>query len=106
MTASKQKGTGGEREVKRAAEAAGFTVDRMPPSSIFDLRLHGKPSMAGRAVNALATRPDNGQWLVSIPLDEFLDLLGYRGYGAHVEVKRYARFALHTIYQSKFGKGK
>lgn len=99
----KAKGTGGEREVKRAAEEAGFTVDRMPPSSKYDLRIHAKPSMAGRSVNALATRPDAGRWLVTIPLFEFLDLLGYRGYGAHVEVKRYKRFVHHRIFTEKFG---
>jgi hypothetical protein len=60
--------------------------------------------MAGRQVDALVTRPDRGQALVTITLPEFLDLLGYRGYGARVECKRYSRFSLHTIFESKFGR--
>lgn len=102
----KQKGTGGEREVKVEAEARGFTVDRMPPSSNFDLRVHPHPLAPASAghLDGLATRPDHGRWLVTIPLGTLLELMEVSGYRGHIEVKRYKRFSLHTIFEGKFGR--
>lgn len=99
----KQKGTGGERELVMAFSAAGFYPKRTSPGLEYDIDVPSAPHMGGRQVDALATRPDRGRWLVTITLPEFLDLLGYRGYGARVESKRYHRFSLHSLFEGKFG---
>ena len=100
----KQKGTGYETEIERAGILAGFTARRVEPGLPWDVELDAKPSMAGHRINALATRPDYGRTLVTITLPDFLDVLGYRGYGARIECKRYRRFALHTIFEGKFSR--
>lgn len=98
----KKKGTSAETELKARFEAAGFVdAARTSPGLPFDVNVPGR---LPRQVGALATRPDRGRWLVTITLDDFLDLLRYRGYGARVESKRYARFALHSIFEKKFGR--
>ena len=80
-----------------------MTAQRTPPGSKFDVFL--RPPMDGVFINtgdpihALATRPDRGQWLVSIPLTDFLRMLDNR---AEVEVKRYKKFSHHTIFEGKF----
>jgi hypothetical protein len=104
--APKKKGTGGETEFLRLMDWDGLV--RTPPTTEWDLELPGfRPG-----IDVLATRPDRGQWLVTIPAVEFRELLL-----AHlkltdtmprlrIEVKRYRRFSLHTIFEGKFGKGK
>ena len=57
-------------------------------------------------MEALATRPDRGRWLITIPIEDYLTLLGPSEYGADVEVKRYARFAIHAIYEDTFGRAR
>ncbi len=106
---SKQKGTGGETELVAAFRAAGLTANRTPPTTNYDVRV-GKAGPDG-GLDALATRPDYGQWLVTVRLADFIDLVkvaeGFYGIDelpVNVEVKRYARFALHAIWQKKFGK--
>jgi hypothetical protein len=103
MNASKKKGTKGETDLLRRFLDAGFIARRTAPTLPYDIDVHAHPSMA-RRVDVLATRPDRGRWLVTITLDEFLDLLRYRGYGARVESKRYRHFSLHTIFERKFGR--
>ena len=52
--------------------------------------------------------------MVTMRLDDFVILLrntmpeydGSMPWETHIEVKRYARFALHSIFEAKFGKGK
>ena len=100
---SKKKGTGGEKEVVDAALATGLFARRMPPGANYDLYIEPRYDVimgTNEPIRALATRPDRGQWLVSIPLDDFLRMMDGV---AEVEVKRYARFALHSIYEAKFG---
>ncbi len=105
MTASKQKGTGGETELLRLFEEAGFTTNRTGAGEVYDLRVIGYLlGQAGTAVEALATRPDRGRWLVTVELPRFIEFLRCSGLSAHVEVKRYKRFSLHGIWESKFGR--
>lgn len=109
---SKAKGTGGETELLRALLGRGVLgVRRTSPGKLWDLERPAED--ANDYINALATRPDRGQWLVTLSLDDFCALVRYddtasgeRGIplsGLRVEVKRYARFALHRIFESKFG---
>lgn len=104
MTASKQKGTGGETELLRMMETVGFVVRRTTPGERYDLDVTvGRWPIFERAVEVLATRPDHGRWLVTVDLPDFMDMLMHSGLGAHIEVKRYKRFSLHAIYEGKFG---
>jgi hypothetical protein len=92
------KGTGGEREVLRRFRDAGVPVFRSPASATVDLYREAD----GDPLHLLATRPDGGGWLVSLPLDELITLVGERP--LQIEVKRYRRFKHHTLYESKFGR--
>lgn len=96
----KQKGTRYETEVVRAAEGYGLTAERRPNGSRYDIGIRGG---TGRTIEGLATRPDKGQTLVTIRLQDFLHLLASHGDAAHIECKRYKTFAHHTIFESKFG---
>ena len=97
----KKKGTGGETELLRLlAKLPGSTLVRTPASSNVDLaRPGGEP-----VINVLATRPDRGEWLITMDLETFKTLVwAWERSALRVEVKRYARFALHAIWQKKFG---
>lgn len=94
----RKKGTDGEREVLRRFRDAGIPVFRSPASSIVDLYRESELP----PLHILATRPDNGRWMVSLPLDELIPLLGDES--LQIEVKRYRRFSLHTIWERKFGR--
>lgn len=97
----RKKGTGGETELLGLLREDAPTLARTPASSVVDLqRLGPEP------INVLATRPDKGQWLLTVSLDDFRRML--RGttpqnVGLNIEVKRYKAFSLHTIWTSKFG---
>ena len=92
------KGTGGEREVLRSLARSGVTVYRSPASATVDLYREAGPDI----IHALATRPDGGRWLVTLPLDELANLLTNQS--LQIEVKRYRRFSLHTLFERKFGR--
>jgi hypothetical protein len=103
---SKQKGTGGETELLRLLDYPGLV--RTPPTTLWDLELPGNDQF-----NVLATRPDHGQWLMTMDLNTFKTLFGFylsdrqtSRYepGLRIEVKRYSRFALHAIWNKKFGR--
>ena len=96
---SKIKGTGGERQLRAILE------------DLFHRRFRktgaGEPWDLETAdgedddpIRVVATRPDRGFWLVTMrPVD------WYRNHEEHqiqVEVKRWARFAHHTIYEETF----
>lgn len=98
----KKKGTAAETELLRLLRDYRLSAMRTSPGMEYDI--HVTSELEDGSVDALATRPDRGQWLVTIPLREFAELLAYRGYGARIEVKRYRRFALHTIFENKFGR--
>lgn len=106
--APKQKGTGGETELLRLLNADGFEFTRTAPTLPYDLCRPG--NIPSATVDALATRPDRGEWLVTVRLGDFMGLLRADDMflhphrrAVHVEVKRYNRFSLHTIFQGKFG---
>jgi hypothetical protein len=102
---SKQKGTGGETELRLELLGVLPRLRRTAASSVWDLEQTG----GGGAVfiPLLATRPDRGEWLISMTLDTFRELLGDQGETDAIEVaiesKRYKRFAHHTIYEETFG---
>ena len=97
---SKAKGTGGETELMRLLNKHGWNFRRTSAGCVWDLEQEGKNTHMV-AIDILATRPDNGEWLFTT------DLTGI-GLGiiatapVRIEVKRYRRFALHTIWVSKF----
>lgn len=106
---SKAKGTGGENEVRDILLEAGHAARRTSPGLPYDVFVPGRGTT--EPFQVLATRPDRGRWLATVPLEDLAELVRYynRGeanYGMQVEVKRYSRFALHTIFESKFGKRK
>ena len=102
---SKQKGTGGETELLRLLDIPGLV--RTPPATKFDLAL---PAIASgspkRPLQLLATRPDRGQWLLTMTVEDFKRLCRLPWiHGMQIEVKRFKKFAHHSIFESKFGKG-
>jgi hypothetical protein len=100
----KQKGTAGETELVRMLQAEGVPAWRNPPSAIFDVSVPGDYD-GMRVIEVLATRPDRGQWLVTLTFKDFMFLYDRDvRYPLAVEVKRYARFAHHKIYEAKFGR--
>lgn len=106
---SKAKGTGGETELLRRLHAHGWhRFRRTPPGRAWDLEDPGYtgPGAHNKPLELLVTRPDKGQWLVTLRLDDLLAMLD-SGKGAddamRIEVKRYKKFAIHNIFESKFG---
>lgn len=108
----KQKGTTGEREVMELLHEAGFNgAVRNPPSATWDITSpSGATELGAEPLEVLATRPDRGRWLATVDLFTLLHWLQTAGPDWYpelrVEVKRYARFSLHTIFEKKFGRRK
>jgi len=98
----KQKGTGAETELKDKIDMLGLV--RTPPGTKWDLEFRGNPDM--EPLELLATRPDRGEWLITLRLEDSLYILGFGPpyTPLHIEVKRYKRFAHHKIFEDKFGK--
>jgi Holliday junction resolvase len=99
----KAKGTGFEREVMRALEEHGFDARRTSPGWPYDIDVVRTGPLDYGPIQALVTRPDRGEPLVTLPLEQFLDLLHNYQASAQLECKRYARFVMHTIYKETFG---
>lgn len=114
--APKQKGTGGETELGRLLAEEQLAFVRTPPTTEYDLTNATPGALELEPLEVLATRPDRGQWLMTMRLEDFAALMrahqdwGVSAYNArgpwetHVEVKRYARFAHHSIFERKFGR--
>jgi hypothetical protein len=96
---SKAKGTGFEREVTNRGLEYGLNIVREPAGAPWDHTVRGS---TGRTIEALVTRPDRGRALATIALDDLFHILAEHGDNAHIECKRFARIALHTIYEKKF----
>ncbi len=96
----RQKGTRFETDLVDRAKDFGLDAYRMPASSRYDIQIRGG---TGRNIDALATRPDYGQALVTVRLADFYHLLSEHGDGAHLEAKRLAKVAIHSIFSDKFG---
>ena len=99
MSKSRAKGTRLESDIRNAGLDLGLDISREPMGARWDLTVRGS---TGRTIEALATRPDFGKTLVSIPLADFLHLLVSHGDSARIECKRYAKFAHHSIYTDTF----
>jgi hypothetical protein len=98
----KQKGTGGELEVVHSAQALGLAAERTSPGMNYDVRVHSARDTDVAFIDVLATRPDRGRWLATVNMDDLFALMALTRTGGHVEVKRYARFALHSLFEEKF----
>ena len=100
---SKAKGTGGETELRLLLADVMPRLVRTPASSIVDLSQPGT-SENEHSVELLATRPDRGRWLVTMSLEDLKRLweLADPHDSVLIEVKRYARFAHHAIFERKF----
>ena len=101
----KSKGTVGENEVLAILAEARLVGKRTSPGVNYDIYVPGR---ADNPFQILATRPDRGEWLATLRLGDVAELIRYYNrednYPVEIEVKRYARFALHTIFEKKFGR--
>lgn len=98
---SKQKGTGGETELLRILEGL-FERE-------FRRTSHGEPwdiepvhyATDQGPIRVLAIRPDRGRWLLMLPPEDYVK----DPFTQHmrVEVKRFARSAVHSIWEKKHG---
>lgn len=105
---SKKKGTGGETELRDILELSGLGFVRTSPTMPYDLTNADPARLELEPLEVLATRPDRGEWLITMRVKDFAFLLTLTGgitsvWETHIEVKRYARFALHNIFTKKFG---
>ena len=96
----KDKGTRFETWTERYLQERGLDAKREDAGAKWDITVRGS---TGRTIEALATRPDYGFPLVSITLADFAHLLQEHGDSAHIECKRLAKVAIHSIYIDKFG---
>jgi hypothetical protein len=105
---SKQKGTGEETAiVNRINEFDGRSRARRAPNGAhYDVHVDTAGDACYEFIDVLSTRADRGERLVTLRFEDFLDIWAYSALGLHIESKRYARFALHTIFFSKFGRKK
>lgn len=101
--AAKKKGTQAESELRTKLNSYGFHFERTAPGTLWDLEQQGDLPGVTQPVNVLATRPDYGDWLFTTDLQGLV--MGITpADNIRVEVKRYARFALHSIWKKKFGR--
>ncbi len=106
----KKKGTAAETELRDILDLQGLGFVRTPPTTTYDLTNAVPERLELEPLEVLATRPDRGEWLVTMRVKDFAYLLKLTGgitttWETHIEVKRYKRFSLHTIFEKKFGKG-
>jgi hypothetical protein len=95
---ARKKGTGGENEVRLLLETLfGRPFRRTHAGCEWDLET--ADGAAGAPLFVLATRPDYGRWLVSMDPTDWASDVTTRP--IRVEVKRYARFAHHAIFEKK-----
>lgn len=101
---SRKKGTAGEVELMAILEqVTGRSFRRTHAGCRWDLETTDHADYGDLPpVFILATRPDRGRWLLSMtPIDWACPINGTGPVPIRVEVKRYARFALHKIYEGK-----
>jgi hypothetical protein len=107
---SKKKGTAAENEVITGLYDADMTFRRTLPGTPWDVERNSDDDGADEWLFVLATRPDYGRWLVTMSLADFAWLLrnlkddAFYSVSPKIEVKRYARFSLHRIWEEKFAK--
>ena len=98
---SKAKGTAAETALLHDLNTlTGRTFRRTPPGTKYDLVSYGTPMAP--VIRILATRPDYGRWLLTMPLADWWDSAMPEA-EIRVEVKRYKTFRHHGIWAEKFG---
>jgi hypothetical protein len=101
----KAKGTGGETELRKKLEELGVPTRRTSAGCRWDLEKVSTSPLETDTLEVLATRPDHGRWLVTLSLEDFASLyLGDYYPTLHIESKRYARFAHHTLFENEIGR--
>lgn len=104
---SKQKGTAEETAIVNDWNSyLSHGARRMPAGARYDVHVDGHTAAP---IDVLSTRADRGERLVTLRFHDFMRLHALCVAPApelHIESKRYARFSLHTIFESKFGKRK
>jgi hypothetical protein len=102
MSKSRQKGTGGEREVLKLVQGVRPNARRTPPGSQFDIESQGTGILS--PIKVLATRPDRGRWLAVIDLEQFLEVLELDTLRPLlVECKRRKTYSHHTMFETETG---
>ena len=101
---SKQKGTAEETAIVGTwlLKHPGVAVYRTSPGMPYDVVVSGDDPIW--QIDVLSTRPDRGTRLYTLRESDFMDLWALSQPEVHIESKRYARFALHTIFEGKFGR--
>lgn len=98
----RQKGTAGETELLRLLNEKGFKFVRRPAGARTDLR-HESPHPFSPTFKVLATRPDRGQWLLTIDAATFCEVFAPDLENIEIEVKRRKKFAHHSLYEDELG---
>jgi hypothetical protein len=89
---------------------AAFEVEhvarRMPAGARYDIEVDGFEWGDRSPIEVLSTRSDRGERLVTLRFADFMDLygIGKEPPVLHIEAKRYARTAIGTIFEKKFGR--
>ena len=111
----RKKGTTEETAIVNEWNGYGFEYGnhparRMPAGSRYDIHVDGLDGP--HTVDVLMTRADRGERLVTMRFSDFMPLYSMATADwdtapeLHIESKRYARFALHSIFFNKFGRKK
>jgi hypothetical protein len=95
----KDKGTRFETWTENQALDHGLDAKREDAGNRWDITVRGS---TGHTIEALVTRPNYGQAMATIRLHDFFHLLAAHGDSAHIECKRLAKVAVHSIFEDKF----
>lgn len=113
VNAPRKKGTGGETELVNLLNACfkHAKFQRTPASATYDIEKSGHyDTILDAPLNVLAIRPDRGRWLMMMDLPDWVRVMtAYPDLfeiPLHIEVKRFQRSAVHSIYEHKFGEKK
>lgn len=114
MSKERQKGTAEETRIVNAWNEwiCRDVARRNPAGAPWDVTVEMRqPSPSLDPIQVLSTRADRGEPLYTLRETDFIGLVDAASSimgdkPIHIESKRYARFALHTIFFSKFGKRK
>lgn len=98
------KGTAGETELLRLLNEKGFKFVRRSAGARTDLRHEATwPVKNPPTYTLLATRPDRGNWLITMNLETFFAVFAPDLENIEIEVKRRKRFSIHQLYEQELG---